>query len=734
MAGSFTITRGIAMSLRYQFTHWSRSLLHVLVPFLIASQILSADVARADDRLTVLDPQNQWRNRQGTIEEAILSVRPRGLYMEHGVYLTFSARGSDFQAHEQLEVELFFDLPKEAIVNDLWLWVGDDIVRATIMDQWTASTVYENIVQRRRDPAILFKRGGGRYELRIYPMRGDESRKIKLTYLMPTDWSQDIVSAALPSGILKASRFAVPRAYVLAWPGAEWSAPQISEHPDLAFVQMRDPAFGSYLQAKLSPQMTREDLTLSYASPMKDGVYVNRFTEGGEGVYQLAFLPSEALSVGEQREIAVLVDYQATNTGLSSTEVLESVRRFLQANLTAGDSFNLILSQLNIKRASEMWLPADSATIDDLFNTLGSTALADYSNLPALLSNGIDFVQRNGGRGEILLVSSSDQVGDNTSANRLLSDLTGSMNPRMAIHIADFQDRNIRYHQIGGRQYKGNEYFYLNLARTTTGNFLSVREEGSLSVMLSNMFDALSGLITSFDLHTTLDDGFCFARFTTGLSRGIANVSRPILQVGRYLGSFPFVIEASGVHEEQAFNYKVEVPASEIHTADSLNETIWVGKHIDFLESEEQTNAVIGEIISYSIRQRVLSLYTAFLALEPSDTVMVCLDCKDESGLVTVQDELPSDSAATIEVYPNPFADEVTIDVHLPAVPSTMEISIFDMMGRRIRTFADLGASERLRLTWDGKSDSGVDVSNGVYFAVATTQTQKLTAKLVRVR
>ncbi|MEX0747513.1 MAG: FlgD immunoglobulin-like domain containing protein, partial [Rhodothermales bacterium] len=278
------------------------------------------------------------------------------------------------------------------------------------------------------------------------------------------------------------------------------------------------------------------------------------------------------------------------------------------------------------------------------------------------------------------------------------------------------------------------EYFYVNLSRMTSGSFLSIREEGSMNSLLANVFDELSGLMTSFDLHTTLENGFCFGRFTEGLTRGVANVSRPILQVGRYRGSFPFILEASGVLEDDAFSYEVEISESEVHAADSLNETIWVGKYIDHLESESQTNDVVSEIISYSMRQRVLSQYTAFIALEPSDTVSVCLDCEDESALVTTEDELPADSTAAIDAFPNPFTDLVTIDVRLPVASAAVKAEIFDMMGRRLRTFSVPATGKGARFTWNGKTDSGQDVSSGVYFVTVAGQGYRLSRRIVRIR
>jgi Ca-activated chloride channel family protein len=83
----------------------------------------------------------------GTIEEATLSVSPKGLFMEYGLYLTFSARITNFNQNDSVEVVLDFELPQNAIVTDSWLWIGEDISKAIIMDRWSASSIYEDIVR-----------------------------------------------------------------------------------------------------------------------------------------------------------------------------------------------------------------------------------------------------------------------------------------------------------------------------------------------------------------------------------------------------------------------------------------------------------------------------------------------------------------------------------------------------------------------------------------------------------
>lgn len=706
----------------------------VLVVLLLCA---ASQTAYAYTYLRVFDPRQGWYSYPGTIEEAVLSVHPRGIYMEYGLYLTISARGSGFGAADTLEIEYYFDLPEEAIVHDSWLWVGDDIIRADIMDQWTASSIYEDIVRRRRDPSILFKRGPTQYELRVFPMAGNESRKLKITYLVPTQWSNTSVTAQLPMDLLRASA-TPPDLTVLTWLPPEWQQPAIAGAPSLSFRAQEDPELGTYFRADVPSSRIYESLSFSLKAPLKDGVYVNRYEEGAEGLYQMVFMPSHALDASSARRLAVLVDYDAANSSVTANDILQQLKLFLHTRLDGNDAFNLIFSQFNIRRASETWIPADSAAIEQAFAALGPNPLASYSNLPALLGNGIDFVTNQDDGGTILLLSNADQVGDYQTANQLLDDVLAAADPPVPIHVADFQDQDVQYQYIGGRSYYGNEYFYANVTRMTAGNYVNIRTEGDFTSLLDRLFQSTDGLVTSFDLHTTLENGFCFGRFTPSGPHASTSVSGAIRQVGKYRGTFPFVIQASGVYEGEAFSREVHIPESQAYEADSLNRTIWTGAYIQSLEREPQTNTIVSEIVDYSLRERVLSLYTAFLALEPSQGGEVCYTCVDESNPTrTDDDELPADSL-TLEAYPNPFRDQTTILLTFARASDVQDVSVrlYDLTGRVVRSFDPVvsPAETALRLTWDGTSDAGHDVASGVYLCTVTTPNGRHTLKLVRVK
>ena len=121
--------------------------------------------------------------------------------------------------------------------------------------------------------------------------------------------------------------------------------------------------------------------------------------------------------------------------------------------------------------------------------------------------------------------------------------------------------------------------------------------------------------------------------------------------------SFPFVIEAAGQFGSQTFSQGFEFNRDQTHSADSLSEEAWAGLYIRSLERELQGNDVVSEIVDLSVSERVLSLYSAFLCLDPERGGEVCYDCLDESDMPNAveedQDTLQADSL--IQVYPNPF-------------------------------------------------------------------------------
>ncbi len=67
--------------------------------------------------------------------------------------------------------------------------------------------------------------------------------------------------------------------------------------------------------------------------------------------------------------------------------------------------------------------------------------------------------------------------------------------------------------------------------------------------------------------------------------------------------------------------------------------------------------------------------------------------------------------------YPNPFTRSTMLTCELTAPSDSIDIKIYTVSGRLIRTLSLLPTAGFLMEEWDGKDADGVDVSNGVYYA-----------------
>ena len=76
-----------------------------------------------------------------------------------------------------------FTLPEGAIITDLVLWIGDKRVQGIIMEKEAARRVYDAIVRRRIDPALIEQVTPNQFRLSIFPFPAQGSRRVEFEYM-----------------------------------------------------------------------------------------------------------------------------------------------------------------------------------------------------------------------------------------------------------------------------------------------------------------------------------------------------------------------------------------------------------------------------------------------------------------------------------------------------------------------------------------------------------------------
>lgn len=114
-----------------------------------------------------------------------------------------------------------------------------------------------------------------------------------------------------------------------------------------------------------------------------------------------------------------------------------------------------------------------------------------------------------------------------------------------------------------------------------------------------------------------------------------------------------------------------------------------------------------------------------------SDTVVV----SDQTTIYPKSTETEEAKATLVNSYPNPFSEMVTIEYSVEGESQNVRIAIYDVSGKLVRLLEDavVGVGDH-NVTWNGISDSGAMVSNGVYFCRLESNTSTSTRTIILVR
>ena len=108
---------------------------------------------------------------------AAVTVRITGRVARVEVEEWFENRGGGLG-----EGDYLYPLPGEAVFSNFSLFQGEDELRGETMDANRAREIYEEIVRRKRDPALIELAGHGLVRARVFPINPGETRKITLRY------------------------------------------------------------------------------------------------------------------------------------------------------------------------------------------------------------------------------------------------------------------------------------------------------------------------------------------------------------------------------------------------------------------------------------------------------------------------------------------------------------------------------------------------------------------------
>jgi Ca-activated chloride channel family protein len=256
------------------------------------------------------------------------------------------------------EASYLYPLPGEAVFSDFSLWQGDRELKGEPMDAAQARGIYEEIVRRKRDPALIELAGHGLLRARVFPIAPGETRKITLRYTQLLDrtgdaWRFRYVAGSGPGAAASRSvRIAVDSA-------ARFGDPFSPTH------RLTSSRVGDRLELALADTGARGDLELFL--PLARGLVgmslVTNQPAGEDGFFMLLLAPgAAAVTQAVQRDLVAVLDVSGSMSGDKLDQARAALAQLL-GTLRSGDRFRVIGFGSGVRRYAAGWTAASGDNV-----------------------------------------------------------------------------------------------------------------------------------------------------------------------------------------------------------------------------------------------------------------------------------------------------------------------------------------------------------------------------------
>ena len=331
-----------------------------------------------------------YGTKSGYIDQAILIVEPHGAYTEQSLYLSYSDHNQFTSS--LIEIVHRFELPANAVINDLWLWMGDSIMQAIMLDTWKARSIYDSIVSKHRDPAFLAK-NGNIYELHIYPLVSGNFRKIKLNFITPTRWLGNEGVAELPLKMLKDNNATQkPLDILFREIDSLWGKPYFKELGEQTFYNYKDTLNYKYKRTTIKDISLLPSLTLGFSTNYMNGFFIKTNDDYQDATYfQFGFNPGSLFNLkidSSFKRILFALDLSGLHNKKYST-LIPNVKQLVQFTAKPIDSINFVVAGANkIDFLASDWkiniLDSINNTLDRFFSSTWGSQIAN-EKMPYIL-------------------------------------------------------------------------------------------------------------------------------------------------------------------------------------------------------------------------------------------------------------------------------------------------------------------------------------------------------------
>lgn len=518
-----------------------------------------------------------------------------------------------FINHYSREIEgvYIFPLPKDASISEFSMFIGDEEIEGEILDRDQARRIYEDIVRRMKDPALLEYVGRNMFRARVYPIPARGEKRIKISYTEILKSEDRLVRYLYPLNTEKFS--ARPLEDVSVSVNIRTQIPISNVYSPSHKVSIRklekNHARVGFEGKNIKPE---KDFILYY-SLSEDNIGLSFMNWSDEEDNYFLFLASPSFVSPKvkiiNKNILFVLDSSGSMSGKKIVQAKEAAR-FVINHLDPGDMFSLIDFDDGVDFYSQEMVSASRENIEEALRFVENIEDSGGTNINEALSEGLEMFTKGDRPSYILFLTDGLPTVGVTDTAAILKNIGRANDGKSRIFVF-------------GVGYDVNTELLDRISSDNRGTSVYVSENDNLEVAISQFYEKMSSPLLS-DItvkFSGIDTKDVYPRVLPDLFKG-----SQLLMIGKYRGKGPVSVELTGKVEKNTKQFELKNYRLTKDDSTIFLPRLWATRRIGFLLEEirlySAQEELIEEVKRLGIKYGIVTPYTSFLVTEKEQHLM----------------------------------------------------------------------------------------------------------------
>jgi Ca-activated chloride channel family protein len=530
---------------------------------------------------------------------------------------TFENTGS-----RPMEVAFVFPLPYDGAIEQMTLLIDGKEYPAKLLDAKEARRMYEDIVRKNKDPALLEWMGTGLFKTSVFPVPAGAKRTVSLRYSQLCRKAEGLTDFLFPLSTAKYTSHAVEKVSVRATIESQEEIKNVYS-PTHAIEIKRPDNKHAVVTFTAKNEVPTTDFRLFYdvgKGKLSTRVLSYRPEKSKDEPGFFLLLASPEIKAPDAQRPAKTVVFVLDRSGSMSGKKIEQVKAAVKDvlnKLRKGDLFNIIAYDSQVESFRPELQKFDEDTRKAALGFVEGIYAGGSTNIDAALRTTLGQLQDSSRPNYVIFLTDGLPTAGETNEMKIIND--AKQVNRVHARVFTF-----------GVGYDVNARLLDRLVRENFGQSQYIRPDENIEEPVARLYNRIESPVLTdvkiefaFDEKKTEEGPPVDRMYPKGPFDLFAG--EQLVVVGRYRKTGVAKVLVSGQlgGQQQKSDFPADLVAKSTDDTNGFIEKLWavrrVGEILDELDLKGKNDELVKELVSLATKHGILTPYTSFLADETAN-------------------------------------------------------------------------------------------------------------------